>query len=63
MTDKNEQRESLTIEQVEQDIYDIYRFWAVADPEVKPKEVGRLQVLWKVWDTLYKQEKEAEPGA
>lgn len=58
MTDKNEQPKSLTIEQVEQDIYDIYRFWAITAPGRVVNETGRLQVLWKVWDTLYRAERE-----
>ena len=41
----------MNLEQVEKEIYDTYRFFAVTAPGIQPKESGRLQQLWRYFDS------------
>ena len=50
----------MSIEQIENDIAGIYRWWAQSAPGVTPLEAGHLADLWALAD--YEYEKEAENG-
>lgn len=47
----------MTLEQVEQAIYDKYQWWFREAPGVHPREVGTLAQLWYRADYLYAGEK------
>lgn len=42
----------MTLEEVEQRIYDFYQWYAREAPGVKPKEHGLLGILWSKFDLL-----------
>ena len=55
MTDEDGTR--LTLEDVEQAIYEYYQFFAREAPGVVVQEVGHLANLWSVWEDLVREER------
>lgn len=45
-----------TLEEVEQDIYDMYQWFHGQNPNVRPQATGRLGDLWALWDLLMEDE-------
>lgn len=45
-----------TLAEVEQDIYDTYKWFHEQNPFVKPQESGRLGDLWALWDIMIEEE-------
>lgn len=50
---------ALTLPEIEQAIYDHYRFFAVAAPGVPVQETGDLAALWALADREYAKEENA----
>jgi len=46
----------MTLQEVEQAIYDTYQWWHREKPGVHPREVGTLADLWRRVDYLYSKE-------
>jgi len=46
----------MTIDAIESQIQNYYRFWAEQAPGVTPREEGRLAALWLAADRYYAQE-------
>lgn len=42
----------MNLEEAEQEINSLYKFWAITAPGVTPQEHGRLGQLWAHVDTL-----------
>lgn len=50
-------RTALTLEEVDQRIFDLYQFFHQADPTVKPNpEAGELGLLWRIHDDFMNEE-------
>lgn len=47
-----------TLAQVEQEIYDTYRWFHDQNPNVYPQETGHLGALWSLFDLLIEEENE-----
>lgn len=43
---------ALTLEEIEQRIYDQYQFFAQVAPSVTPRETGELGTLWRLFDGM-----------
>lgn len=50
----------MSIEQVEQDIYNLYQHFHREAPGVWPREEGQLAHLWSTFDYLREQEHPAQ---
>lgn len=44
--------EALTLEEIENRIRDIYEFFTVTAPGVRPQETGELGALWALFDRM-----------
>lgn len=49
----------MSLEEVERDIYDTYRWFSEVAPGVVVREEGRLAQLWAAFDRLVKFEEKA----
>lgn len=56
LADHAKQDEALTLEEVENKIAGIYRFFAEEAPGVQAQEQGELGVLWRIADDFYRAE-------
>ena len=48
--------EAYTLEEVERELYETYRWWHEQAPGVTPKEEGTLGALWGLFDLLIEEE-------
>lgn len=45
-----------TLSEVEQELYETYRWFHKENPLVKPQETGQLGALWSLFDLLIEEE-------
>lgn len=44
-----------TLEEVENEIFETYRWFHEQSPGVRPQETGQLGALWALWDILIEE--------
>lgn len=44
--------ERMTLDEVEQALYDTYQFFHQVQPDVRPQETGQLGQLWAMFDEM-----------